>query len=822
MKMTKKSTWFLFMFVFLLSPNFSIAQSVLRGKVIDAQNEDPLPGATVAISDPSLVTTTDIDGNFALALEKDGQYTLVVSYVGYNTTQVTVSLPQGAPLKIRLKEGVHVTEEVLVTATRASEKTPTTYSTVKKEDLEQNNLGQDIPYLLNLTPSVVVTSDAGAGVGYTGIRIRGSDNTRTNLTVNGIPINDSESSGAFWVNMPDLASSIQNIQIQRGVGSSTNGAGAFGASINIQTNTTNRDAYAEIDNSFGSFNTHKHTIRVGSGLLNEKFAMDARLSSINTDGYIDRASADMKSYYLSGGYYGKSTMVKAVLFSGKQTTYQAWGGTPESRLNNDIEGMKEHAANEGYSQEQLENLLNSGRTYNIYTYENETDNYQQDHYQLHLSQEILKELNFNAALHYTRGRGFYEQYRPNDKFANYGLEPIVIGNEVINRTDLVRRRWLDNHFYGFTYSFQYNPNKLSLTVGGGYNEYEGGHFGEIIWARYASTSAIRDRYYDNDAEKTDFNIYAKGNYQFSDKLNGYLDLQQRRITYNAYGVNNDLRIIEWEATYNFFNPKAGLLYSLDGNTDIYASYAIAQKEPVRNDFKDAPEGKTPKAEKLKNLEVGLKKNSPGFAYAINYYYMDYDDQLVLTGELNDVGSSIRTNVDKSYRTGIELSAAYALGEKVTLAGNLTLSRNRIKNFEEVVYQYLDAGTNTVINEFNDTHISFSPEIIAGGEIATRPLKGLEIALMPKYVGEQYLDNTANEDRKIAGYFVSDLRMAYALPVNWAKEIKFNFLINNIFDAQYVSNGFTYSYIVGDGYNVTENFYYPQAGINFLAGLSVKF
>lgn len=821
MKMTRKTTWILSVVVMLVSPLWSLAQTSLNGKVTDKLTGEPLPGASIVIN-PNLITTTDIDGNFSFDGLQAGTYNVTVSFVGYTSAQQKVVLPRTQPLNIQLQETAHVTEEVLVTATRASDKTPTTYSTVSKEELEKQNHGQDLPFLLNLTPSVVVTSDAGAGVGYTGIRIRGSDNTRTNVTVNGIPVNDSESAGVFWVNMPDLASSIQNIQIQRGVGTSTNGAGAFGASINVQTSSLNPKPYAEIDNSFGSFNTRKHTIRAGSGLINDRFAMDVRLSAVNSDGYIDRASSDLRSYYLSGGYYGNKTMVKGIAFSGKEKTYQAWGGTPESRLNNDVEGMKEHAANEGYSQAQLDNLLNSGRTYNIYTYDNETDNYQQDHYQLHLSQEILPDLDFNAALHYTRGRGYYEQYRPNAKFADYGWEPLMIGDTTITRTDLIRRRWLDNHFYGFTYSFQHNPERLALTIGGGYNEYEGGHYGEVIWARYANTSFIRDRYYDNDGYKTDFNIYAKATYEFTDRVSGYLDLQSRSITYKANGWDNDQKLIDVDEKFNFFNPKAGLQYRLAQGTDIYASYAIAHREPVRNDFVDAPEGVTPKAEKLGNLELGIKKQSSELAYAINYYYMDYKDQLVLTGELNDVGSSIRTNVDKSYRTGIEVSVAYAIHDKLNMGANITLSKNKIKDFEEVLYQYLDDDVNIITNHYQDTDIAYSPEVIAGGEISSRPFKGFEVALMPKYVGKQFLDNTSNENRKIDGYFVNDLRMAYNLPVDWAREVKLSLLVNNIFDAMYVSNGFTYSYIYGDDYYVTENFYYPQAGINFLAGLSIKF
>lgn len=787
--------------------------------MVTLSSEEPLPGANILIKSLSRATVTDIEGFFSIENLPEGMFQIEISYVGYQNYTQNVAVPLSDELIIALRESVAITDELLVTATRASENTPTTFSTISNKEIDKINLGQDLPFLLNQTPSVVVTSDAGAGVGYTGIRIRGSDNTRTNVTVNGVPINDSESHGVFWVNMPDLASSIENIQIQRGVGTSTNGAGAFGASINVQTNTLQSEPYAQIDNSFGSFSTRKHTVSAGTGLINDLFAVDLRLSAINSDGYIDRARSDLKSYYLAAGYYGEKTMLKAIAFSGREETYQAWYGTPESRLNNDEEAMRQHAINEGYSEEQLQNLLNSGRTYNFYTYDNEVDNYQQDHYQLHLSQEIIPNLDFNSALHYTKGRGYFEQYRADESLEDYGLDLIVTGEDTITSTDLIRRRWLDNDFYGFTYGLQYNPKRLSLTLGGGYNIYKGDHFGEIIWARFASSSEIRDRYYDNDATKTDFNVYLKGNFELTDKLFVYGDLQYRAITYEAFGADNDQQPIDLNENFNFFNPKFGLMYSLDDYTNVYASYAIANREPVRNDFIDAPQGQKPEHETLRNIEAGIKGNKTAFSYAINYFLMDYHNQLVLTGELNDVGSTVRTNVANSYRTGLELNAAYKISEKFMISGNVALSRNKIRNFDETVYDYTE-GFDIVTNQFEDTDISYSPAIIAGGEVRVNPFKGFEINLFPKYVGEQFLDNTSNEEREIEGYFVSDLRLAYSFSTKWSKEIGLNLVVNNILDAKYVSNGFTYSYIYGS--EITENFYYPQAGINFMAGLSLKF
>lgn len=713
-------------------------------------------------------------------------------------------------------------DDVIVYATRANENTPTTYSEISKKEIEDVNLGQDLPILLNLSPSLVTTSDAGAGVGYTGLRIRGSDATRINVTINGIPVNDSESHGVFWVNMPDFASSVDNIQIQRGVGTSTNGAAAFGATVNLQTNVPSRDAYAEVNNSFGSFNTRKHTLMYNTGLLNNKWSFESRLSKISSDGYIDRAESDLQSYFLSGGYYGDKTILKALVFGGKEVTYQSWWGTPEAVLENDEAGIEEVIANNGYTPEQAQNIRTAGRTFNYYLYENEVDNYQQDHYQLHLSHQLSDVLTANIAGHYTYGRGYFEQYRNDDDFADYGLEDVTIGGTTITSSDFIRRRWLDNDFYGTTFSFNYLEDDLDMTLGGAWNKYDGDHFGEIIWAEYASNSQIRELYYDNVGLKTDFNVYLKANYQLND-LNLFADMQVRKIDYETVGIDSDLRAIDTGDDYTFFNPKVGATYQLNEQSNVYASFAIGNREPVRNDFVDAPEGVTPKHETLRNLEVGYRRYGRGFSLQANYYLMDYENQLVLTGELNDVGSSIRQNVPDSYRMGIELVGAYQFTDQLRWDANLTLSRNKISNFTEVLYNY---GTN--FDEFNieetqyeDTDISFSPNIIGGSQLTYSPFDGFDVSLRSKYVGKQYLDNTSNDDRSIDPYFVNDLRLSYNFSVSSIENVNISLLVNNILDEEYSSNGYTFGYAGGD-YVVRENYYYPQAGRNFLLALNLRF
>lgn len=655
------------------------AQFSISGTVQDSLSQ-PIPGATIRIAETYKGINSDNNGFYKLTNLKEGTYVVEVSFIGYQTQQQTISVVKDESLDFILKNATHHLDEVIVSGTRVGEHSPIAHTNISSKDFEKNNLGQDIPFLLQNSVSMVSTSDAGAGVGYTGFRLRGSDATRINVTINGIPVNDAESQGVYWVNMPDFASSTENIQIQRGVGTSTNGAGAFGGSVNMQTNTLKEKQYAELSSSYGSFNTQKYTAKMGTGLINNHWAFDGRASYIKSDGYIDRATSDLKSYYISGGYYGKKTVVKAIHFAGKEKTYQSWWGTPQSRITGNKEDMKTHAENNYLDSTQTYNLLNSGRTYNYYQYDNETDNYAQDHYQLHVSNQFTKKLTGNVALHYTYGRGYYEQYRKQDAFTDYGLPDLVINTDTITSTDLIRRRWLDNDFYGGTYNFTYSSTKLKLTIGGAYNIYDGDHFGEIIWAEYANGSKIRDRYYDNNAQKTDFNSYLKVDYLLGEKLNVFADMQVRSVDYTTKGIDNDQRKLVVDTAFLFFNPKGGLSYQANEKLRLYASLSVANREPVRTDFIDNPANKQPKSEMMLDYEGGVELKMKKVMVQGNFYFMDYTNQLILTGELNDVGSSIRTNVDKSYRAGFEFVSSVLLSKRVVFNLNATISQNKIQNF----------------------------------------------------------------------------------------------------------------------------------------------
>ncbi len=792
----------------------AFAQHTLSGIVRDAQSNEPLVNATVQLKSNGRYAVSDTDGRFSFG-DVSGDVVLAVSYLGYLDHTQPVSINTDVSVEILLEPTAILTDEVVVRATRATDKTPTTHSTISKADIEAQNFGQDVPLLLNWTPSVVTTSDAGTGIGYTGIRIRGSDPTRINVTINGIPYNDSESTGTFWVDIPDIASSSESIQIQRGVGTSTNGAGAFGATINLQTNVRRDDAYAEVSNTFGSFNTRKHTFNFGTGLLNNHFVVDGRLSRIASDGFIDRAFSDLNSYYFSAGYFGRKTMLKAIFFGGNERTYQSWYGVPESRLKNDTEAMLTTAMNEGWNEEQTDNLLQSdSRTFNPYLYENQVDNYRQDHYQLHFSHTPGSALTINTALHYTPGKGYYEEYRYDEDPANYGLAGGA-------STDLIRRRWLDNDFYGLTWSVNYDKHNWNLVAGGAWNRYDGDHFGEIIWSQAGGVS-YEHPYYFNNGDKRDFNVFIKGNYPLGERLNAFVDLQYRRIDYTVAGTENKLNDILVDATFNFFNPKAGVTYSVTDNSQLYASYAVANREPVRDDFLDF-EGSDPEHETLNNLEIGYRGTTDRLSFQANYYLMNYTNQLVLTGELNDVGAYVRTNAGNSYRMGIELQGAVKLGEKVTWNANVTFSRNKIKDYTEVLEDYGEdfSEFNLIRTTFKDTDIAFSPSIIAGSTLTFHAFPNGEVSLLTKYVGKQYLDNTGNDARRIDAYLVNDLRLSWSWQPSFLKEIRLSFLVNNLFEELYESNGFTYGYLAGSA-EYRENFYFPQAGRNFMGTIGIKF
>jgi iron complex outermembrane recepter protein len=805
----------------------AIAQLSIVGKISDQTSGEVLTGANVYLENTWQVAISDWQGNFVLNKLKAGNYTLNVSFVGYEKFTQVIQLTDNQELNIQLKPSNFIADEVVVQATRATENTGMVFTNLDKKEIAKQNLGQDLPILLNFTPSVVTTSDAGAGVGYTGIRIRGSDPTRTNVTINGIPLNDAESQGVFWVNMPDFASSVASIQIQRGVGTSTNGAGAFGATMNLQTNQFNADAYAEVNNSYGSFNTWKHTAMLGTGLLKGKFTLDGRISRITSDGFIDRASSELKSFYVSGAYLGKKSMVRLNVFSGAERTYQAWNGVPEARLRGDIAGMQDFILRNSLDNADAQNLLNSNnRTYNFYTYDNQVDNYQQDHYQFFYNLEISKKWNLNTALHYTRGRGYFEEYRKNDALADYGIAPVVIDNQTISTSDLIRRRWLDNHFFGGVYSLNYTGNRWQLTWGGGWNRYLGGHFGEVIWARFASTSEIRQRYYDNEAQKNDFNTYFKAFYQFNARLTGFVDLQYRNVRYAFVGKAVDAlgaRDVGQTANLNFFNPKIGLNYQLNPQQNVYASASVGHREPNRDDFTQSTAQSRPRAERLYDLEAGYRFNSTKLAFQANYFWMIYHNQLVLTGEVNDVGAYIRSNIDRSYRMGLELELRYKITKNLDWNINTTLSRNKIQDFREFVDSY-DANFEYIgqeINAFQNRDIAFSPNWIVGSQLEYRVGKNFSLALLSKYVSKQYLDNTQNENRRLDAFMTQDIRLTYQLKPKFLEQINLSLLVNNILNEKYESNGYTFGYLV-DNQRVVENFYYPQAGTNFLLAVGIRF
>lgn len=688
---------------------------------------------------------------------------------------------------------------VEVRAVRAGEKAPFAKSNLSKAEIAKRNLGQDIPFVLNQTPSVVVNSDAGTGIGYTGLRIRGTDATRINFTLNGIPYNDAESQGAFFVNLPDFTSSVNSIQVQRGVGTSSNGTGAFGATVSMSTNEVNTNPYAEFNNAYGSFDTWKNTIKAGTGLFNDHFTVDARLSRISSSGYIDRASSDLQSFYLSGAYLNKGTSLRLNIFSGKEKTYQAWNGVPGS-------------------------LKETNRTYNSAgtdrpgaPYDNETDNYTQTHYQFFFDQKLNSYWQFNTALYLTRGKGYYENYKGNESLGKYGLPDLVLGDTVISSTDLVRQKWLDNYFYGQILSLQYRKDRHEWVIGGGWSKYQGDHFGKVIWAKYGFDEGYR--YYDNDAWKTDVNVYTKWQYQLTSAFSLFTDLQYRRVQHrmNGFEENPSLTI---DRSFNFFNPKAGITYRQNG-WQAFASYAHAGKEPNRDDFQ-ASLSNQPKKENLHDFEAGVEKRNTRFSAGANVYYMLYKDQLVLTGMINDVGAYTRINVPNSYRLGIELQGSVIINKWLNASANLTLSRNKIKAFTEFLDDY-DADFEWIGQQavqHRNTDIAFSPSVIAGGSVNILPVKNLEISLLEKYVGRQYMDNTQNKKRSLDDFFTQDIRAIYTLRSKLFSEWSIIGQVNNVFNRRYEPNGYTYSYVF-DGTITSDNSYMPMAGTNFMVGLNIK-
>lgn len=798
----------------------AFAQFTLKGTVKSSAGER-LTGAAVAISNSFTGTTTDVNGAFQFKNLKAGNYQLVISFIGYEKQTKELQLNSDQAIEVVLKPDHIMTEEVLVSASRVTGNMPVAHTTVEKSEIRNKNMGQDIPYLLSLTPSFVATSDAGTGVGYTNFRIRGTDLNRINVTINGIPMNDAESHGTWWVDIPDLASSTDNIQVQRGVGTSTNGAAAFGATINLQTATLTKEASAEFSSSAGSFGTLKNSVAVSSGLLKNKFAFDARLSKVSSDGFIDRAFSDLRSFFVSGGYFTERTILKVNVFSGLEDTYQAWNGVPSVRLKNDMTGMQRYADHWLYSQKQVDEMIASdSRTYNLYTYENEIDHYQQDHFQALFSQKLTTSLHLNASLFYTPGNGYYEQFKEDEKLADYLITAPVYGGETIKKSDLIRRKWLDNDFYGLTYSLSSKQETRDFTLGGGYNVYDGRHFGKVIWMRNSGNANMNHEWYRGTGLKKDFNVFARYNYEVVENLNLFADFQYRIINYDIDGTDDDLRVLTQSHKFEFFNPKVGIFWQPDDRQSFYANYARANREPNRDNYVDAdPEGKQPTFETLNDFELGYKYHNHWLVFGANAYCMVYQNQLILTGEINDVGAPIMVNADDSYRAGIELMGGARLNEKLKWDMNLTLSKNKIKNFTEYVDDWDNGGQ--VSTYLGTTDLAFSPEAIFNSKISWLATKGLSLDLMSYAVSKQYIDNSSSNERKLDGYFLNNLKLTCHVPQKFAKELSMHLLVNNLFNTEYENNAWTYSYMLG-GERFAMDGYFPQAGIHFLAGMNIRF
>ena len=779
----KKITFFLFLFAGMLA---NAQTFTLKGKVVDENNES-LSGATILVKEPKKGTSTDFDGKFSVNLPK-GNYTIQVSFIGYKTVVKEIFLTKSDEINFNLLPNSTVLEEVLVSAVRVSADVPVTFSNLSKREIAKRNLGQDIPILLNYMPSVVSSSDAGAGIGYTYMSVRGSNGEKINVTINGIPYNDPESHGTFWVNLSDFASSTENLQLQRGVGTSTNGSGAFGASLNILTDALSKEAFGEISNSFGSFGTRKHTVKFSTGKLNDHIEIAGRLSNIYSDGYIDRAFADLKSYYLQGSYTDENTLIKAVTFGGKEITYQAWAGLDATQLETD-------------------------RKQNPYTYENEVDDYQQNHYQLHWNEKLNKSWSTNLALNYTKGSGFFEQFKEEEAASDFN-------NLIVDGTDVIVRRWLDNDFYVVNFNTNYKTDKLNFISGISYSRYTGDHFGEVIWGeRLAENTNIRDRYYFSDAKKTDFSIFAKATFKINTRLSGYADVQGRFVNYQTEGITSDLANINVDASFNFFNPKFGLTYKINDYNNLYTSFAVANREPKRNDFESGVT--TP--ETLNDLEFGWRLKKENIKLNTNIYYMDYKNQLVLTGAIDDVGAPIRTTSGNSYRLGLEIDADLTLSDKFSMKPNVAFSSNKNKN--------LIAQIDGKLENLGNTNLSFSPDIVVGNIFLYNPLENLQISFLSKFVGKQFMSNfrsTVSSNDVLDSFFTSDLNVVYEIkPAKIFKSVVFSALINNLFNTEYVDRGYYYTYDdTWSAANQTTTLdgagYYPQATRNFLVGVTFKF
>ncbi len=782
----------------------------ITGHVTDEKGK-PLGGATVTAINTFLGTHTDSNGNFTLTGLRAGSYLIECSFIGYQTVTKELGTGGNEVNEIRLEPKAYLTDEVTVNATRAGEQSPVAYSAVTLDRLRKQNTGSDMPYLLSLTPSFVETSEAGNGIGYTGMRIRGTDGNRINVTLDGIPLNDPESQQVFWVDLPDIASSVDNIQIQRGAGTSSNGSGAFGATISLQSATPGTEPFAEISSAAGSFNTFKNTVSAGTGLLNDRFALQVRLSDLVSDGYVSRTGSDHRSAFVSGMYRTKKSMLRMNLILGKEHTGIGWWGVPADSLktNRRYNPAGEYRADDG----------------SLKYYDNESDNYLQNHIQLIYNRKLSDYLVLNTAFHYTMGKGYYEEYRPEQPYTDYGLAPVQAGDSLYGSTDLIRRKWMSNDFYGLVYSLKYQKNRIEAVVGGAVNMFMGDHFGRIIWMRNAGLTQKDHQWYFNEGKKGEISIYGKVNYTLSDRTSAFVDLQYRSVNYRMTGPDDDFKDLTQKHDFGFLNPKAGIFHSISAHQDTWLSFSVAHREPTRSDFKEAAgdRNSTPKPETLYDAELGYRLGREKSSFTVNLYGMYYKDQLVPTGQLSDVGYSIMTNVEKSYRMGLEFIAAVKPHKLVEWNVNATFSRNRIPGFVEY---YTDYNTTDWSSEYKNrnlgnVNIAYSPSVIAGSDLALIPLKKLELHLISKYVGKQYFDNTMNSERTIDPYFVNNVRIDFNPVIKHIDRIELQLLVNNIFNIKYENNAYGGNWFE-DGVEKTWSYYFPQAGTSFMTRLLVRF
>jgi iron complex outermembrane recepter protein len=796
----------------ILSQQISMAQFKLSGTVNNSGSKTAIVNATVELNNAA-ITITKEDGSFNMSVAKKGSYTIRITAVGYKTWQQQVTIEEKETLlSVYLENQALFLQPVEIMAIRAGDRMPFAKTNMNKADIEKMNTGVDLPFIINQTPSVVVNSDAGNGIGYTGLRIRGSDATRINMTLNGIPYNDAESQGLFFVNLPDFSSSVSSIQIQRGVGTSSNGAGAFGATLNLSTNEFHEKPYTELNNGYGSFNSFRHTLKAGTGLIAKHFTVDTRISFINSNGFIDRASSDLRSAYFSAAYITQKTSVRFNMFGGKEKTYQAWNGIPEAKLNgNDSLLMIHYQNNAGTLYKTKEDSINlfsaNNRTYNSFLYKNQTDNYRQNHYQFFFNHQLNNAWNINTAFFVTRGLGYYEEFKTKETLSDYGLNNT-------SESDIVRQLWLNNWFYGTVFSAQYKKEKHQLSIGGTVTEYKGKHYGDIIKSEIPVPANYR--WYNLTASKKDVSVYTKYQYRITPRWEVFADMQYRNVNYHINGFRKN-PTLKFSNQFHFLNPKLGISYANSSGLIGFASFSVGNKEPNRDDF-EANTNQRPKHETLYDVELNTEYRQPKYSFGITAYYMLYKNQLILTGKINDVGAYARINIPKSYRAGIELQGSAKPIAWFNASANLTLSQNRVLNFTEYADDYDNGGQKE--NFFASSTLSFSPAAVAGATFTFIPVKNGEVRLLNKYVSRQYLDNTSNKTRSIDPFFVNDLALSYSVKTKRMKEIVFNLQLNNILNRQYEANGYTYNYIYG-GQTIAENFYYPMAGRNFMIGMNVK-